>query len=133
MRYELTSELLTGNALIDSEHRQLFDAVNNLMDSCEKGKGRDSIVKVADFLLSYVNKHFNDEERLQVSSKYPGYQPHKTFHENYKKNLAVVVMDIEKNGATIASLGNLNRVIAVLVSHIRSEDKKLAAHVKNAK
>ena len=81
MRYQLTPDLLTGNALIDTEHRQLFDAINNLMDDCESGKGRASIVKTTDFLLNYVAKHFSDEERLQVSSKYPAYPTHKNFHE----------------------------------------------------
>ena len=34
MKYELTQELVTGNALIDSEHRQLFAAINDLLDAC---------------------------------------------------------------------------------------------------
>ena len=131
MRYELPNDLLTGNALIDSEHRQLFEAINNLMEACETGKGRDSIAKTADFLLNYVNKHFGDEEKLQTSSKYPGYPAHKNFHEGYKQKLRETAMDIEKNGPTIASLGKLNSVVAILVSHIRIEDKKLAAHVKS--
>lgn len=38
MKYELTQELLTGNALIDSEHRQLFEAVNSLMEACSRGR-----------------------------------------------------------------------------------------------
>ena len=33
MRYEMTKDLETGNALIDSEHRQLFKAVNDLLDA----------------------------------------------------------------------------------------------------
>ena len=32
MRYELTKELETGNATIDREHRELFNAVNQLLD-----------------------------------------------------------------------------------------------------
>ena len=43
MKYELTQDLVTGNALIDSEHRQLFAAVNSLMDACSQGKGRGQI------------------------------------------------------------------------------------------
>lgn len=39
MKYELTKDLETGNALIDSEHRQLFAAINNLMDACAQAKG----------------------------------------------------------------------------------------------
>lgn len=43
MRYELTQDLLTGNQLIDSEHRQLFDAINALLDACAQGAGRTKI------------------------------------------------------------------------------------------
>lgn len=133
MRYTLTNDLLTGNALIDSEHRQLFDAINKLMESCEKGQGRASMGPLLDFLLKYVDKHFGDEERLQVNSKYPGYTAHRTFHQNYKLKLRTAAMQIQTAGPTIAALGELNKTIAILIGHIRLEDKKVAAHVKNAK
>lgn len=79
MKYELTPDLLTGNALIDSEHRQLFAAINDLMDACSQGKGRDKILSTAKFLTGYVAKHFGDEEQLQMRSKYPNYPAHKQF------------------------------------------------------
>ena len=81
MRYELTQDLLTGNQLIDSEHRQLFDAINALLDACAQGAGRTKINETVQFLNSYVSKHFRDEEQLQLQSKYPGYNAHHTFHE----------------------------------------------------
>lgn len=37
-RYELTKKLETGNAIIDGEHRELFAAVNKLLDACSKEK-----------------------------------------------------------------------------------------------
>lgn len=43
MKYELTPDLLTGSQQIDMQHRQLFEAVNRLMDACSMGKGRDQI------------------------------------------------------------------------------------------
>ena len=91
MRYELTQDLLTGNQLIDSEHRQLFDAINALMDACAQGAGRTKINETVQFLNSYVSKHFRDEEQLQLQSKYPGYNAHHTFHEGYKRELAEAV------------------------------------------
>ena len=62
---------------IDAEHKQLFDAINDLMDACAQGVGREKIMSTTQFLNSYVNKHFGDEEKLQVQSKYPGYAAHK--------------------------------------------------------
>ena len=130
MRYELTQDLITGNSLIDSEHRQLFDAVNAMLDACSQGKGRDQIQNKTTFLNNYVIKHFQDEERLQTQSKYPNYPAHKQFHDGYRRQLNQVTQVLVQEGPTVRALGELNKVVAVLVSHIRTEDKRLARHIK---
>lgn len=132
MRYELTKDLETGHAMIDSEHRQLFQAVNQLLDACSQGKGRSQLEPTLDFLVSYVNQHFGDEEKLQTQTSYPGYPGHKQFHEGYKKELAAVVREIKEQGSTIAALSRLNQLVSQLVTHIRMEDKRLAQHVKQS-
>ena len=131
MKYEVTQDLLTGNALIDSEHRQLFAAVNNLMDACSQGQGRAQIEQMVKFLSDYVVKHFGDEERLQVQSSYPGYTDHKQFHDGYRRQLGEVSLELVQAGPTVKALGDLNRVVAVLVSHIRTEDKRVARHIQS--
>ena len=152
MRYELTQDLLTGNQLIDSEHRQLFDAINALLDACAQGAGRTKINETVQFLNSYVNKHFGDEEKLQVQSKYPGYAAHKQFHdgykrqlsqttqaliaegptvhEGYKRELAAAANQIGAEGPSVKSLHTLNTLVGTLITHIRTEDKRVARHVK---
>ena len=130
MRYELTQDLVTGNALIDSEHKQLFEAINTLMDACAQGKGRDQLMGTVDFLNRYVDRHFGDEEKLQVSSKYPYYDTHKTFHEGYKRQMWQTTQELLAEGATVKALGKLNQVVGVLISHIRIEDRKLAKYLK---
>lgn len=130
MKYELTDDLLTGNALIDSEHRELFAAVNNLIDACAQGKGRDQIQKTVQFLGDYVAKHFRDEEGLQTKSNYPGYPAHKQFHDGYRRKLAETTQVLTREGPSVKALGDLNGVVAILVSHIRTEDKRLARHIK---
>ena len=114
MKYEVTKDLETGNAIIDGEHRELFRAVNSLMDAC--GKGQD-----------YVDKHFAHEEQLQARSNYPGITAHKQFHAAYKTKLREIANKIPATGPSIADLGALNGHIAVLVNHIKSEDKRLGA------
>lgn len=129
MRYEVTQELITGNALIDSEHRQLFAAVNDLMDACSQGHGREQIQKTVTFLSNYVVKHFQDEENLQVKNKYPDYPAHKTFHDGYRRKLDQTAQALLKEGPTVKALGDLNQVVGVLVAHIRTEDKRLARYI----
>ena len=131
MKYELTADLLTGNNLIDSQHRQLLEVVNRLMDACSTGKGRDQIQSTITFLSDYVAKHFKDEERLQMQSSYPGYAGHKQFHDGYRRQLADTAQELLQQGATVKALGDLNRIVAVLVTHIRTEDKRMARHVQS--
>lgn len=42
----------------------------------------------------------------------------------------VVMQELLQAGPTVKALGDLNRVVAVLISHIRTEDRRLAQHVQ---
>ena len=131
--YEVTPELMTGNTLIDSEHKQLFQAVNQLMDACSKGKGREQVMQTAQFLRQYVDKHFQNEEQLQMKHNYPGHPAHKQFHNGYKQKLNETMQNLINEGPTLKTLGDLNQVVGVLVSHIRVEDKKLAQYIRDVR
>ena len=131
-RYEFTKKLETGNAVIDGEHRELFQAVNRLLDACSEGKGRASMDETIKFLNNYVEKHFSHEEQLQKKSNYPGLEAHRAFHEKYKQTLKEITAQISAVGPTITELGKLNGHISVLVSHISTEDRRLAAFLNQA-
>ena len=130
-KYVLTQDLVTGNELIDSEHRKIFDKVNTLLDACSKGKGRENLSSLGEFLVEYVTKHFSDEEDLQKQSKYPEYTEHHKFHEWYKQKLGDAIIKMEQEGPTINSLGEINYMVSVLVKHIRETDRKLAQWIQN--
>lgn len=130
-KYVLTQDLVTGNELIDSEHRKIFDEVNTLLDACSKGKGREKLSSLGEFLVEYVTKHFSDEEDLQKQSKYPEYTEHHKFHEWYKQKLGDAIIKLEQEGPTINSLGEINYMVSVLVKHIRETDRKLAQWIQN--
>ena len=129
-RYEFTSNLETGNKIIDSEHRELFQAINRLLEACDDKNGRGHMSETVKFLNDYVDRHFLHEEQLQQKSNYPGYAAHKAFHDKYKKTLKEMTLAIPPTGPSIAELIKLNGHIGVLVTHISTEDKKLADFLK---
>ncbi|MDE6762222.1 MAG: bacteriohemerythrin [Oscillospiraceae bacterium] len=131
MAYEFTKELETGNSIIDGEHKELLKAVNDLLDACGKGQGRTMMESVTKFLLNYVDKHFSHEEQLQKNSDYPGYPAHKKFHDDYKCKLKDIVSKLPDSGVSVAEIGIINSHIGTLITHIRIEDKKLGAYLKN--
>lgn len=129
MRYELTPDMQTGNEIIDGEHRELFAAVNQLMEAFSKGEGREKIRAATEFLKDYVQKHFDHEAQIQIRSGYPHSREHIAFHEKYKERLSEIIDVIpEKNNAIEMKL--ISGHISLLISHIRSEDKRLAMHIK---
>ncbi len=127
---EFTKDLETGNAMIDQQHRELIDAINKLLNACRNGKGRAEIINTARFMQSYTAKHFGDEEKLQMQSRYPEYAKHKGYHEAFKKTVAQLVAKVDANGPSVALVGELNSALAGwLINHIKVEDKKFAAYL----
>ena len=131
MAYTFDATLETGNALIDSQHKQLIETVNSLYDACSKGKGREEINKVLDFMASYVAKHFADEERLQAQYNYPEQLRHKQYHDDFRKTVTEWEKKLKADGATITLFMEVNSIIGGwLLNHIKSQDKKVAEHIK---
>jgi len=130
MAYTWDKSLETGNLIIDEQHKSLINAINELLDACSQGKGRVEVQKTLNFLSDYVIKHFNDEEKLQLKSKYPDYTAHKKLHEDFKRDVAEIVSEFEKGGATIPLVAKVNRSIGDwLIRHIKTMDKKVAQHI----
>ncbi|MGB4438055.1 MAG: hemerythrin family protein [Sedimentibacter sp.] len=130
MAYSWDKSLETGNSTIDTQHKSLVKAINDLLEACSLGKGRNEVLKTLDFLQNYVIKHFADEEKLQIKSMYPDYKAHKQKHEDFKKVVNEIVEEFNNSGATIQLVAKVNTSIGGwLINHIKSEDKKVAAHI----
>lgn len=128
--YEFTDELRTGNDTIDEQHMQLFEYINNLLQACAEGKGRSEISRAMLFLKEYTDEHFSAEEKLQNKYKYPDRVNHKRYHETFKNTIRELSDELERDGATIALVGKINRSVGDwLVNHVKNQDKKVAAHI----
>lgn len=132
MAYSWTNDLEIGNVQIDNEHKKLISAINDLMQACSKGKGRDELKKTVDFLLSYTRTHFSNEEVLQRSYKYPDYNNHRKYHQEFINSIVEIDKKLAKDGPTIALVGEVNsRLGNWFIKHIKTEDVKVSAHIKN--
>jgi hemerythrin len=134
MVYTFTKDLETGNDKIDTEHKKLIAAANAMFDACAAGKGRAYLNEAMKFLVDYTGTHFANEEKLQLSVKYPDYPNHKKLHEEFKRTCADLAAKISLEGATISNVGALNSAIGGwLLNHIRREDTKLGKYIEAAK
>ncbi|MCL2801737.1 MAG: hemerythrin family protein [Treponema sp.] len=123
---------LLGNEPVDTQHHQLFDLINSLVNFCDNGFEKEKIKTTLDFLVNYTIDHFNDEEALQIKCKYPEYEAHKKIHEDFKVTVGDLVDRFNKNGSSSALSSDIKSVVIKwLVNHILYEDKKIGVHLQN--
>jgi hemerythrin len=110
----------------DSQHKQLFDLINQLHDSMMVGKGKEVMGDVLKSLMSYTKTHFSEEERLLKLHKYPEYDRQVKEHEVFVQQIA----DLQKKhaaGNAAITLTTLNFLRDWLQTHINGDDKKYSS------
>lgn len=135
MKVEFDESLVTGNTVIDNQHRELIGKVDALLTCCEQGGGKVQAIKMLDYLEKYTEFHFAEEEKLQEEISYPAMEGHKQKHEEFKKAVEVLYeMLVEEEGPSEAFVAAVKKnVVDWLFEHIKNMDQALAAYIKSAK
>ncbi len=124
---EFDPVLLTGVDEIDAQHRELFVRIGALLDASRSGQSGQEVVRLLEFLGSYVVEHFGAEERLMVASAYPKIQLHREEHRQFLAELEILRNELKSEGPTrlfVIRVGN--RVTQWLREHIYRTDRLLA-------
>ena len=132
MYAEFTDNLVTGNEMIDSQHKELIDRMNKLLESCEQSNDKAVAVKTLDYLADYTDFHFKDEEKLQEEKNYPLLAAHRDQHGKFVKAVEELrEMLEEEEGPTEAFVEAVKKnIVDWLLNHILVWDKQLALYVK---
>lgn len=130
MSFAWTPDLATGSSFIDNQHKKLFAAADALFSACQLGKEKQEVEETMRFLLEYTDKHFTDEEALQKQYAYPEYPAHKQIHDEFKKTARELAEKLYRDGPSDELISEVYITIGNwLISHIRGEDVKMAAHI----
>lgn len=131
MYAEFDESLITGNEIIDGQHKELIGKINQLIRCCEESGGKLEAIKMLDYLADYTEFHFSAEEKLQEESDYPGIKEHKEKHEEFKKTVEELHdMLVEEEGPTEAFVNAVNKnVVDWLYKHIKGFDCSVAYYV----
>ena len=131
MGIEWTEDLAVGIEEIDSQHQELFRKINELLDACNQGKGKEVVGKIIDFLGSYVVEHFRCEEENMRKYGYPEMGSHQVHHTQFIQSFGELKAKFETDGPGAHIVILTNRVVvAWLNSHIRNVDRQLGAFLK---
>ncbi|MCK4970964.1 MAG: hemerythrin family protein [Thermoplasmata archaeon] len=118
-----TPDLKVGVDLIDDQHKQLIEKMNELDRAVKHSRGVPKIIKTLDFLIEYTDFHFGTEEKNMVEMDYPQYEYHSGQHREFVSTLKNLEMDFEEEGATEALAESINTfMFNWLVKHIKTVD-----------
>jgi hemerythrin len=125
-----SKSLETGISLIDEQHKELFRQVDILLDQSNANRHKDSL----NFLDGYIVKHFSDEQKMQMDSKYPKAVQHKKFHDDYVVVFRKLKEKYLKEGPSAANNMEINKtVVGWLKDHILVHDKEFATYYRSYK
>ncbi len=112
-----------GVETVDSQHKGLFDIVNELHGAMLKGQAQKLTGPLLNKLVSYTLTHFATEEEMMTATQYPGLEAHKAEHVNLVKQVAEYVERHERGEVTL-NLHLLNFLRDWLANHILKVDKE---------
>ncbi len=123
--------IMTGNKMIDEQHRELIEKINQLVQSCEQGREKVKAIKMLHYLADYADLHFNEEEALQERIQYPGLLEHRQKHEDFRRSVSELFeMLEEEEGPSERFVEAVHRnVTEWLYGHIKGFDVSVASYM----
>lgn len=116
-----------GIPVIDSQHKRLVSLCNDLHEALIHGQRDDSstvndeLARVLHECVTYIQTHFQAEEKLMIAASYENYKTHKEHHEDFVKKVLETARSVEKS-STIAGLNFVKFLRDWILSHIAHED-----------
>ncbi len=130
MAIEWTDDLSTDIIEIDSQHREIFRRVNDLLDACGKGEGKDEIGRILAFFQDYTMSHFTSEEQAMKAHDFPEFDQHRAEHADFVGQITGLKQKLMREGVGInIVLLTIRTAVEWLSAHIRKSDKRFADYL----
>jgi hemerythrin len=130
--YTWDKSLEVGNQMIDGQHKQLVDALNDFLRAREEKRPNSELKKSLDFLNDYTIKHFFEEEQLQKKYDYPDYENHKKLHDACKKVVRELQAQLIMKGPSDALFDDVKTKVGEwLIAHIKFQDSRIGAYLRS--
>lgn len=137
--YTISSEYLTGIAVLDEQHKQLFILTNQaqtLLKDQNMLYKFDELKDILKGIREYTLSHFTEEETYMENAAYPKLEEHLALHRKFMEDLT----RIDEEAARV-SLGTQDSILAELMDyltewlqrHIMLIDKAMVEEIEAAK
>ena len=134
---EWTPDLAVGIETIDTQHKELFRRIGNLLTAIKEGRCKTEIDGTIQFLDEYASFHFGEEEKRMAKAGYDGLAEHRRQHAVYMKNIAELKAQAalpRVSGMSYELSVTANQIIVDwIVDHIMKIDKRFGEYMRSKK
>lgn len=120
-----------GVEAMNSEHREILDAMNKIYDAHQAGQRGEVINALVGRLGSICVRHFADEERYMAKIGFPTLENHKLVHAKLLRDFSAHAAAIKAADGTVSD-SFFAFLKFWLSAHIKGIDVKYGAHAKAA-
>ncbi|MDR3710433.1 MAG: bacteriohemerythrin [Capsulimonadaceae bacterium] len=124
-----TDELSVGVAVIDSDHRNVVDKLNDLFDGAQTAQSKEKIDKLLNELIALTAAHFVREEQLFAQTEYPDVRTHRAQHAYLCKQALTIQQEFRSGVIESLSPEALDVLKNKLVNHMKGFDKKCGQYL----
>ena len=132
---EWTEKLATGISTIDSQHKELFKRINNLVIAIKQHRCKEEVDGTIKFLEDYARVHFSEEEKHMRETHYAGLDEQCEDHKKYLAALAALKEQASlprvQGGSYDLSATTNQVVVDWIVEHIMRLDMKFGAFLNS--
>ena len=106
-----------GVKLIDNQHKQMFDTINELIDLLYSVPTADQVSKIINDLVAYKKHHFKTEEDLFDKYHYEFKEEHIAKHREFTQKLDILVSQ-NKGETVLLAFGLIDFLEDWLINHL---------------
>lgn len=85
-----SSQFELGLELVDNQHKQLFNMINELSIAIEYNQPNTLMLPIVDRLKEYANNHFKAEEDIFIEYDYPDREGHEADHDKFIESVKYI-------------------------------------------
>lgn len=123
--------LMSGNPIIDFQHKLALEMFKKLMMDFQSGGNKYTLDEAVVFFDCYSIEHFGDEEDIMSRHKLPGLDKHVEEHCQMRKSVLTLKEKIAKNGYSRSLTAELLALVSeYLCEHFKKSDKSIIISLK---
>lgn len=132
-KFEWSSALETGVPMIDTHHKELIAAINDLADAIDNNRGGTAIKKLLTFMKFYAEWHFDHEESCAAKHACPMAEVNQQAHAKFIQIFSDLQVQYRDSGASDDVARKAYDILSEwLVSHIMKIDTEIGRCIRAA-